>query len=136
MYVLFLYSPRKVPKESDLRGHSEKACPLKKPLRRLASRCPKMFRFLNTYNSKACKAFPGRHPKIGTFSGVGWRCGGGFQRGRIFVAPLWLISLVTFLFSDKKVTSLHLRLQKAIGFCALSVSISQSTAGRFKQYFV
>ena len=34
----------------------------------------------------------------------------------IFVAPLWLISLVTILFSDKKVTSLHLRLQKAMPF--------------------
>ena len=53
---------------------------------------------------KSCKFFHGSLPKIGTFSGGGWRCGGGFQRGRIFVAPLWLTSLVTFLFSNKKVT--------------------------------
>ena len=34
--------------------------------------------------------------------------GGGFQRGRdLHVAPLWLTSLVTFLFSDKKVTSTY-----------------------------
>ena len=31
--MYFSWSPRKVPKEGDLRGHSEKACPLKKPLR-------------------------------------------------------------------------------------------------------
>ncbi|MEF2837380.1 MAG: hypothetical protein U0N82_06615, partial [Oscillospiraceae bacterium] len=48
----FLVSARKVPKEADLRGHYEKACPLKKPLRRLASQRPKMFRFLNASNSK------------------------------------------------------------------------------------
>ena len=40
---------------------------------------------------------------------------GGFQRGRLCArerpasAPLWLISLVTFLFSDKKVTLPHLQ---------------------------
>ena len=50
--MYFSWSPRKVPKEGDLRGHSEKACPLKKPLRRLASQRPKMFRFLNAYVSK------------------------------------------------------------------------------------
>jgi hypothetical protein len=33
------------------------APPLKKPLRRIAVRCPKMFRFLNTYNSKAVRFF-------------------------------------------------------------------------------
>ena len=48
----FLASPRKVPKEGDLRGHSEKACPLKKPLRRIAGQRPKMFRFLNAYISR------------------------------------------------------------------------------------
>ena len=31
--MYFSWSPRKVPKEGDSRGHSEKACPLKKPLR-------------------------------------------------------------------------------------------------------
>ena len=53
----FLASPRKVPKEGDLRGHFEQACPLKKPLRRLAGQRPKMFRFLNAYGSK-CFRFP------------------------------------------------------------------------------
>ena len=55
--MYFSWSPRKVPKEGDLRGHFEKACPLEKPLRRIAVRCPKMFRFLNTYNSKAVSFF-------------------------------------------------------------------------------
>ena len=73
----FLASSRKVPKEGDLRGHSEKACPLKKPLRRLASQRPKMFRFLNAYSSKCCNIASCRCPKIGTFSGIGWRCGAG-----------------------------------------------------------
>ena len=72
------------------------------PTRRNASRCPKMFRFLNTYRAKTCRFSLCRHPKIGTFSGIGRRSGGGFQRGRIFVAPLWPISLVTFLFGTRK----------------------------------
>ena len=80
------------------------APPLKEPLRRIDSQRPKMFRFLNAYSSECCRSSPCRLPKIGTFSGVGWRSGGGFLRGRIFEAPLKLTSLVTFLFSDKKVT--------------------------------
>ena len=40
---------KKSTKKGDLRGHSEKACPLKNPLRRITDRCSKMFRFLNTY---------------------------------------------------------------------------------------
>jgi len=36
------------------------------------------------------------------------KCGRGFSRGRnLLVSPLWLISLVTLLFSDKKVTDLE-----------------------------
>ena len=72
----FLVSPRKVPKESDLRGHYENACPLKKPLRRISIRCPKMSRFLNTCYLDICRFLPGRLAKIGTFLPVGWRSGG------------------------------------------------------------
>ena len=101
------------------KGALRKGAPFGNPSR-LADRCPKMSRFLNTYRSKTCRFSPGRRPKIGTFSGVGWRCGGGFLRGRLFVAPLKLTSLVTFLFSDKKVTLPHYRgLQKGILFYQL-----------------
>ena len=111
--MYFSWSPRKVPKEGDSRGHSEKACPLENPLRRLASQHPKMFRFLDAYNSKIGKLSLCRHPKIGTFSGVGWSCGGGFLRGRIFVAPLKPLSLVTFL-AAKKVTSPHFLIYRKV----------------------
>ena len=83
---------------NSLRG----APPLKKPLRRLASQRPKMFRFLNAYIEQCFRFFLRRYPKIGTFSGIGWKCGWGYQRGRIFVAPLWPHSLVTFLFRTRK----------------------------------
>jgi len=63
-----------------------------------------MFRFSEVYKEKTCDILSYKRSKIGTFLNAEWRCGGGFQRGRIFVAPLWLTSLVTFLFSDKKVT--------------------------------
>ena len=113
----FSWSPRKVPKEGDLRGHSEKTCPLKKPLRRISSRCSKMFRFLNTYSSKNCKFSLCRPPKIGTFSGVGWRCGGWILKEGAFSKRLLKPpSLVTFL-AAKKVTLPHFRyLQKGIRF--------------------
>ena len=100
--MYFSWSPRKVPKEGDSRGHSEKACPLKKPLRRLAIRHPKMFRFSSVYREKTCRFLNGRCSKIGTFLDTGWRCGGGFQRGGIFIAPLWLASFGSFLASQEK----------------------------------
>ena len=52
------------------------------------------------------------------------RCGGGFQRGRdLLVAPLWLSSLVTFLFSDKKVTYIvHAKKYESIRFLKLQKS--------------
>ena len=50
--------------------------------RRFADRCSKISRFLNTCREKIWKFFQCRLAKIGTFSPVGWRCGGGFQRGR------------------------------------------------------
>ena len=73
------------------------APPLRNPCAHNASQRPKMFRFLNAYIEKCFRFFLHRCPKIGTFSGIGWKCGGGYQRGRIFVAPLWPHSLVTFL---------------------------------------
>ena len=101
----FLASPRKGPKEGDLRGHSEKACPLKKPLRRLASRCPKMFRFLNTYNTKIERFLPVDSRKSEHFRESDGDAAGGVHRGgRLFEAPplcrfLWLLS-----WRSKKVT--------------------------------
>ena len=79
--MFFSWSPRKEPKEGDLRGHSEKACPLKKPLRRLAGRLPKMFRFSGVYQEEICRFRSCKRSKIGTFLDAGWRGGGGFQRG-------------------------------------------------------
>ena len=100
--VLFLCSARKVPKEGDLGGHSEKACPPKSPLRRLADRPPKMFRFSGVYREKTCKILSGRWSKIGTFLATGWRCGGGFLRGRLFEAPLKPASFGSFLAGQEK----------------------------------
>ncbi len=48
------------------------------PLRQPVSKNVPIFGHLQL---KIRKISPGRLPKIGTFSGVGWRCGGGFQRG-------------------------------------------------------
>ena len=73
------------------------APPLKIPCARFSIRHPKMFRFSGIYREKTCRIMCGRCSKIGTFLDTGWRGGGGFQRGRIFVAPLWPHSLVTFL---------------------------------------
>ena len=59
----FLAPPRKEPKESDLRGHFKKACPLKNPLRLNTSRHSKMFRFLNAYQSKCPRFYPRQPPE-------------------------------------------------------------------------
>ena len=116
-YLYFSCFAKKSTKRRRIKGHSEKACPLKKPLRRIASQRPKMFRFLNAYNPWFCRFSLCRLPKIGTFSAVGWRCGWGFQRGRIFVAPLWPHSLVTFLAEqESNITALR-ALQKGIHSC-------------------
>ena len=106
--MYFSWSPRKVPKEGDLRGHSEKACPLKKPLRRFASQRAKMFRFLNAYISKSLSLHKVDIRKSEHFRvSNGEAAGEVHRRGRIFVAPLlcrvlWLLS-----WRDKKVTLLH-----------------------------
>ena len=78
------------------------------PTRRTASRCAKMFRFLHTYSSKTSKLFLCRHPKIGTFSGVGWRCARrGFLRGHAFSeCPLKSPSFGTFLGDQEKYIAL------------------------------
>ena len=70
--------------------------------RRFSIRHPKMFRFSGVYKEKTHGIFSGRCSKIGTFLDTEWRCGGGFQRGRIFVAPLWLASFGSFLASQEK----------------------------------
>ena len=53
------------------------------------------------------QALSGRCSKIGTFLDTGWRCGGEYQRGRIFVAPLWSPSFGTFLGEARKVHNTH-----------------------------
>jgi len=66
-----------------------------------------MFRFLNAYIQKICKTAPQSPLKIGTFS-----VGGGQKRRVGYIGEDALvrsaspmpISLVTFLFGDKKVT--------------------------------
>ena len=99
----FLASPRKVPKEGDI-GEALRKCALPyvphPPHRQPAFKNVPIFERLQVRNLKIslCSA-----PKIGTFSGYGWRCGGGFQRGRIFVAPLWSPSFGTFLGEARKV---------------------------------
>ena len=101
----FSCSPRKVPKEGDLRRRYEKAPSLRIPpplLHPTPENVP-IFRCLQRKNLQVLHC---RCSKIGTFLDTGRRCGGGFQRGRIFVAPLWPPSLVTFL-AAKKVTRLH-----------------------------
>ena len=66
---------------------------------------------------KYCKFFHGRHPKIGTFSGVGWRGGAvDFQGDMPFRnVPLNRLLLVLFL-ATKKSTLLYSYLQKGIRF--------------------
>ena len=83
------------------------APPLRNPCARIAIRHPKMFRFSGIYRVKTCKSLGGRCSKIGTFLDTDWRCGGGYQRGRIFVAPLWPLSLVTFLAAQESNITVH-----------------------------
>ena len=107
--MYFSWSPRKVPKEGDLRRRYEKAPSLKilPPPRHSVSKNVPIFGHLQFKNFRFSQC---RHPKIGTFSGVEWSCGGGFQRGRIFVAPLWLASFGSFLASqEKNITALTKR---------------------------
>ena len=66
--------------------------------RRLADRCPKMFRFLNTCTEKIWKLSQCRLAKIGTFSPVGWRGGGWILKEGAFSKRLLKpASLVPFL---------------------------------------
>ena len=105
---------------------------LKKPLRAHRRPVSKNVPIFEHLHLKPCKFALGRRPKIGTFSGVGWRCGGGFQRGRIFVAPRWPISLVTFLFGNKKVTLPYLLNCKNVYFFTYQNALRNKTAGRFQ----
>jgi len=85
------------------------------PTRRIANRLPKMFRFSEGYHEKNCKFLSCKRSKIGTFLDAGQWCGGGFQRGRIFVAPLWLTSFGTFLVQRQEKYISHSQ-KKAPGF--------------------
>ena len=82
------------------------------PTRRIAIRPAKMSRLSLVYREKAESFFGSKRPKIGTFLDAGWRCGWGFLRGRLFVAPLKSLSFGTFLGETRKV---HTHLQ--IGIC-------------------
>ena len=94
--MYFSWSPRKVPKEGDLRRRYENAPSLRihPPHRHPYPENVPIFGRLPRANLQGLRC---RCSKIGTFLDTDWRCGGGYQRGRIFVAPLWPLSLVTFL---------------------------------------
>ena len=86
---------------------------------RIAIQRPKMSRFLNAYNAKCCKFSPCRLPKIGTFSGVGWRGGGWILKEGAFArsASLSRLLLVLFLPKQEKYIPRSFTLQKGISFC-------------------
>ena len=115
--MFFSWPARKEPKEAGQRGATKMRPLWDLPLHRQSvSKNVPIFEHLHL---KYCKLFHGRHPKIGTFSGVGWRCARrGFLRGHAFSeCHLKPPSLVTFL-AAKKVTLPHcLRSQKGIGIC-------------------
>ena len=113
--MLLSCSAKKVTKEGGLRGHFEKACPLKKPLRRIAVRCPEMSRFLDTYHSKASNYLHVDARKSEHFRVSARDAAGGVHRGgRIFVAPpLCRLLLVLFL-PVKKRTLPYCSSQKGI----------------------
>ena len=82
-------------------------CAERHPLRNPCAASPADSRKCSDFRKsteKTCNILSCKRSKIGTFLNAGRRCGGGFLRGRIFVAPLKPTSLVTFLFGDKKVT--------------------------------
>ena len=84
------------------------------PTCRPASQHSKMFRFLNAYSSNIYKFVVCRYPKIGTFSGIGRRCGGGIFKGGAFArsAPLNWLLLVLFLPVKKRTYSRHIVYKK------------------------
>ena len=95
------------------------------PTRRIASQHSKMFRFLNAYNSKTVRFADCRYPKIGTFSGVGRRCGGGIFKGGAFArsAPLNWLLLVLFLPVKKRTYSPYPIFTGMYTFCQLETHI-------------
>ena len=106
--VLFLSLNKKRTKRSQPKGRYENAPSPMYPPRRVAICAPKIFRFSGHYILKILQFLSCKRSKIGTFLNAGWRCGGGFQRGRFFVAPLWLTSFGPFLVQrqEKDITAL------------------------------
>ena len=102
---------------------------------RTTFRHPKMFGFSGVYQEKTCKFLSGRCSKIGTFLDTGRRCGGGFQRGRIFVAPLWLASFGSFLASQEKNISPPSFLYKKIYVFVRPILFPFPKAGTFYKHF-
>ena len=105
--------------------------PLRNPCARIAARLPKMSRFSVGYHEKNLQLLSWRCSKIGTFLNTGRRCGGGFQRGRIFVAPLWLASFGSFLASQEKNISPPSFLYKKIYVFVRSTLFPFPKAGTF-----
>ena len=121
-HVTFLSLNKKVTKEISQRG-ATKMRPLWKPppLRHPVSKNVPIFEHLLL---KDLQVFLCRHPKIGTFSSVGWRCARrGFLRGHAFSeCPLKSPSFGTFLGETRPVHNSPDRLQKTIGYCRAGAS--------------
>ena len=100
---MFLSCSAKKGTKEGVIGEALRKCALpyvpRPPLRQPAFKNVPIFERLQL---KYYEFFQCRLPKIGTFSVVGWRCGRGFQRGRICVAPLWLTSFGPFLVQQQE----------------------------------
>ena len=99
----FLVSEQESNQRSRPKGRFEKAPPLETPAALLAGD-QKCSDFWSPTAQRLAVFFLGRHPKIGTFSGVGWRCGGWILKAGAFSKRLlkWP-SFGTFLGEARKV---------------------------------
>ena len=129
--MYFSWSPRKVPKESDLRGRYENAPPLKIPLphRQPVFKNVPIFEHLQPKNLESFLLVDTRKSEHFRVSD-GVAVGGVHRGGRIFVAPplwrvLWLLS-----WRDKKVTLPHYHLQECIHYYKQLISLCRLARNR------
>ena len=133
--VTFLLPNKKVTKEIGLRRRYANAPSLRihPPHLHPTTENVPIFGSLHRENRKflSCK-----RSKIGTFLNAGWRCGWGFQRGRIFVAPLWLTSFGPFLVQrQEKDIAAPLCLRKGIPFCKQKTGVVSHSGLNVLDYF-
>ena len=132
--MLLSCSAKKVTKEGGI-GEVLRKCALPyvlhPPLRHPASKNVPIFERLLL---KMLRFYPYRHPKIGTFSGVGWRCARrGFLRGHAFSeCPLKSPSFGTFLGNQEKYIP-HFLLQKCILFCMEGLIVAKDKVTKREQ---